>query len=292
MPSIGTRLQGPFASEEPNQYKRKVGTFDPLQNLPAEKTVSRDYIFNLGDRTRPFSGNYGSSGSTFVGPREGQQYATAGLRGAADYATPYFTSGVDTLEKTARGEYLDPTQNPAFRNLQDTSRTYAQDLFSDLAGDVDTRAARLGIYNSSAREAQRNRAGERVTNQIANQLANQAYAQYGAERGLQQGAAREGSELAPRFAQQLFQDEEQLRGAEQQAGQFQQQMQYQQGIAKLREHLENAGLDQRAIDNMLRFLQVAQVRPVEPVIGPSDAAANRAQISTDVNVLGGVMGAL
>jgi hypothetical protein len=279
MSSFTTRLQGPFAGDEPNQYPRQYRTFDPFANLPAESAYARSAIFNPSfTNAAPYQGQ-----ATYVGPRPEQVRATDTTLAALEQARPYYGTSVDTLNRTAGGGYLDVGGTPAYAGLQDSTRRFASDVFSDAADRADAQAARSGAFYSSARLNQRNIAAERLANQFGQYLADRAFSQYGQERGYQQGAAQFGAGLTPALASSAFAQGETLRAGEQQAAQFDQQQQ-------LRAYLESRGLDQQAIALIIRYMQAASGHPILSLTGPSDQEANNATLQTMANAFGSVTG--
>lgn len=162
-------------------------------------------------------GGVEADSSLFVPAGPQQQAAMAALESFMGKASPTFDAGNKYLQQAIAGKYLDPTKSPVWGNLRGTTVDLARDLFADMSNQADSSAAAQGIFDSSARLAQRNRAAERVSTATEQDLATRAFGQYANERNLQQQAAGLGAELGPTLAAELFGAGEKLRSGEQSA---------------------------------------------------------------------------
>jgi hypothetical protein len=273
----------PFlGSQEPRQTRRRYEMIDPLQNLPAERSVMQGMLFNppyLQGRTAQLPGIPGGAPAatgTFVGPGEEQRQALAGYRAGLPLTAPAFTTGLRTIEQTAGGAFLDPTQRAEFQRMSEARQNLARQLFGEQAADINARAAAQGIYGSSAREAALGRAKAAMATQAAQDIAQAGYQQYGAERGAQEAAARAGVQIAPGLAEQMFRAGEVVRAPEQQARQFEAEqrqkaaeIQLRAAEVRLRGQLEAMGLDQRAVSQAIEYMRLAAGDISPYITGPS-----------------------
>jgi hypothetical protein len=251
-------------------------------------------LFNppyLEGRTGQLPGVPAATG-TFVGP-QAQQRQALGLYGPGlEAARPAYETGLRTIEQTAGGAFLDPTQRAEFQRMSEARQALARQLFGETAADINQRAAAQGIYGSSAREAALGRAQERMATQAAQDIAQAGWQQYGAERAAQEAAARTGAEVAPGIARQMFGAGEQIRTAEQQARQFEAQQRQQAAEVRLRGQLEAMGLDQRAVAQALEYMRLAAGRFTPYIEGPSPYAESLSTIQTAGSLMGGAAGGI
>jgi hypothetical protein len=274
-PAGGRGLSGSLTpllgSQEPRQTRRRYEMIDPLQNLPAERSVMQAKLFNvpyLEGRAGQLPGIPAPTG-TFVGP-QAQQRQALGLYGPGlEAARPAYETGLRTIEQTAGGAFLDPMQRAEFQRMSEARQNLARQLFGQTAADINQRAAAQGIYGSSAREAALGRAQAAMATQAAHDIAQAGWQQYGAERGAQEAAARAGAQIAPGIAQQMFGAGEQIRTAEQQARQFEAQQAQRAAEIQLRGQLEAMGLDQQAVNQALAYMRLAAGEISPYITGPS-----------------------
>jgi hypothetical protein len=290
-----------LGSQEPRQTRRRYEMIDPLQNLPAERSVMQAMLFNppyLQGRAAQLPGIPGgvpAARGTFVRPGAEQQQALAGYRAGLPLTGPAFTTGLRTIEQTAGGAFLDPTQRAEFQRMSEARQNLARQLFGEQAADINAEAARRGIYGSSAREAALGRARAAMATQAAQDIAGAGWQQYGAERGAQERAAQAGVQIAPALAEQMFRAGEVVRAPEQQARQFeaeqrQRAAELQQKAAeiRLRGQLEAMGLDQRAVAQALDYMRLAAGDISPYITGPSPYQESLQTAQTAGSIAAGV----
>jgi hypothetical protein len=217
----------------------------------------------------------------YVGPRPEQTRAIASMEDYRRQADPLYSTSIGTLRDTAGGKYLDVAGQQGFQDLSRTRQDLAQSMFQDAMNDVNARAAARGNYGSSAREAQLGRQAGRLSTEAAHDIAQAGWTQYGAERGFQQDASKYGTQLSPGLAGQVFGAGEQLRSAEQ-AG----------NTAELQARLQAAGLDQGAIQNILRYMQIASGQAMGSVVSGSPLDTNLKKLQTEAGAFSNVMGGM
>jgi hypothetical protein len=279
-----------LGSQEPRQTRRRYEMIDPLQNLPAERSVMQGMLFNppyLTGRTGQLPGIPAATG-TFVGPQAQQRQALAAYGPGLQAAAPAYQTGLRTIEQTAGGAFLDPMQRAEFQRMSEARQALARQLFGETAADINQRAAAQGIYGSSAREAALGRAQAAMATQAAQDIAQAGWQQYGAERGAQEAAARAGAQIAPGIAGQMFGAGEQIRSAEQQARQFQAQQAQQAAELRLRGQLEAMGLDQRAVTQALEYMRLAAGDVSFYLAGPSPYQESLQTIKTAGSLMPGL----
>jgi hypothetical protein len=292
-----------FGSSEPSQTRRRYEMIDPLQNLPAERSVMQAMLFNppyLQGRAAQLPGIPGAAPAatgTFVGAGPEQQQALAGYRAGLPLAAPAYQTGLRTIEQTAGGAFLDPMQRAEFQRMSEARQNLARQLFGETAADINARAAAQGIYGSSAREAALGRAGERISTQAAQDIAQAGFQQYGAERAAQEAAARAGAEIAPGIAGQMFRAGEAVRAPEQQARQFEAEqrqraaeVQMRAAEVRLRGQLEAMGLDQRAVAQALDYMRLAAGEISPYITGPSPYEQSMGTLRTAASLYTGGIG--
>jgi hypothetical protein len=270
---VGNSLLGPFASRTPRQFEPKVTKPFPglePQQQAVEDLLGRSTQSRVGQVTNPFVG---------AGPQQqGALDALANFQGAA---TPAFHQGLGQLGQTIGGNYLDVANVPAFQNLASTRKSMAQDLFSDAMGRINSNMASQGLYDSLARERMGAEQARRVGTEAAHDVAQAGFQQYGTERGLQEAATQRGLALAPGLAESVFGAGEKLRSAEQQAA-----------TDELRAKLTAMGLDNEAIGNVLRYMQIAVASQRPYIKGSSPYEENLDRLSTEASAFGSVTGGM
>lgn len=253
-----------MALTDPTQTPPQVTKYDPFAGS-AERDAVAKRLF--GTATAPVFG-YTPPGANAA------QNAAMGTTGQLlGEARPLYSTGVNTLQRTAAGDYLDPTKTDVYQGLETRMRDVAKDLFGDLSGAVAGRAAGRGTFFSSARQNQQNEQARRVTSQTEADLAGRAFGQYGQERQLQQQAAGVGANLAPALASQQFSQGTTVRGQDLQ----------EQELA-LRSFLANQGVNQTEIDQMMRFLQLTRPDLLGPLVGPSPISQTTDILNTGANI--------
>ena len=251
---------GPFASRKQPQTEVKVT--QPFRGLENQQAYTENLLrgSTAGSRVGGIGG-ISDPANPFVGAGPQQQRALGQMENWYGEATPAFSTGVGTIEKTAGGGYLDPAQSAPFQRMSDARLNLARQMFGEFAPQYSSAATARGVpFSSSAREAGVQRGAERIGTQAAQDVAQAGWQQYGAERQAQEAAARAGAELAPGLAQRVFTGGEQLRGAEQAANTAQMQAKIQAQGEQMRGQLAAMGLDQRAIENVLRYMRLRAVK--------------------------------
>jgi hypothetical protein len=282
-----------LGSQEPRQTRRRYEMIDPLQNLPAERSVMQGMLFNppyLRGRPEQIAATAGipAATGTFVGPQAQQRQALAAYGPGLQAARPAYETGLRTIEQTAGGAFLDPMQRAEFQRLSQARQDLARQLFGQTAADINQRAAAQGIYGSSAREAALGRAQAAMATQAAQDIAQAGWQQYGAERGAQEAAARAGAQIAPGIAQQMFGAGEQIRTAEQQARQFEAQQAQRAAETRLAAQLQAMGLDQRAVSQALEYMRLAAGEISPYITGPSPYQESLQTIQTAGSLAKGI----
>jgi hypothetical protein len=258
--------QGGFFA--PSQSAQGIQTFDPYQG------------FNMGNDFSPISnavmsslGGHGTSvGNPYVGPNAQQQGALDQIQGFSQQASPAFGKGVQQMEGTIGGQYLDPMQTPAFQRLASARMGLARQLFGEFAPETAGAAiARGNPFQSSSQQAEIQRGGERIGTQAAQDIAQAGWGQYGAERGLQEAASNRAQQLAPGLAGQVFSGNETLRAAQQSGNQ-----------AQMEAELRAQGLDNNAIQTALEYMRLRAPQRIAPIQGDSPAT-NFGNVASAVN---------
>jgi hypothetical protein len=256
-----------MASTDPVQVPPKITSVSPFAPDDPNVAALRDRVFS------------GPDGERFefqpAGLQPAQRTGMAATGGFLGDATPYYGTGVDTLNRTAAGGYLDPSRTSAYRNLEARTRALATSLFGDLSRSIAGRSAGQGAFFSSARQNQQQEQARRLTGQVEQDLASRLFGQYGAERGYQQQAAGIGAQLAPGLAAQLFGQGTTTRAQTNQESEL-----------ALRSFLANQGLSQLEIANMMGFIGLTQPKLFEPLVGPSEDAQKIDKIKAGTDIAG------
>jgi hypothetical protein len=289
---VGGVLEPFLGSSEQRFYPAQYTQTQPWQHLPFEAGFLQSTMFRpeflAGQRT-PVPTLPGP-GPTFQAPGAQQRRALAGLEAGGRAAIPAFEAGVGRIAGTARGEFLDPMQRPEFARLSQARQDLARQMFGESMADVNARAAARGIYGSSAREAQVGREAGRIGTQAAQDIAQAGWQQYGAERQAQEAAARAGVPIAPGLAEQVFRGAETTRAAEQQARQYQQAQQTQRMMAQLDAQMRAAGIDAQTraqrMDDLLRYMQLAQGQAIQWPGAESEQAATMSTLTDLASIAG------
>ncbi|HJY45344.1 MAG TPA: hypothetical protein VJ301_12040 [Propionibacteriaceae bacterium] len=256
---------------KPTQSAREYRQTDPFMNMKPQQQFTENLLKSqLGGSSLGRAGGVGMPANPFVTAGPQQQQALNALAGFQSQATPAFGTGLETLQKTAGGGYLDPMASAPFQRLSDARQNLAQMMFRDATGDINARAIAAGSpYSSSARIAQLGRRAGDISTQAAQDIAQAGWGQYGAERGMQEAAAARALGLAPGLAGQVFAGGEQLRGAEQQANTAQMQAAIQAQEANMRGRLAEMGLDQNKVNQLMEYLKLATGQALPSALGPS-----------------------
>jgi hypothetical protein len=294
----------PFlGSQEPRQTRQRYEMVDPLQNLPAERSVLQGMLFNepyLRGRAQQIGAGgipaaFPAATGTFVGPQAQQRQALAGYTAGLPIAAPAYQTGLRTIERTAGGEFLSPMARPEFAQLSEARQALARQIFGEQAADISGRAAARGIYGSSAREAALARAQQAAATQAAQDIAQAGWQQYAAERGAQERAAEAGARIAPSIAEQMFRAGETVRAPEQQARQFEAEqrqraaeLQLRGAEVRVRAQLQAMGLDQQAVDQALAYMRLAAGRFTPYIVGKSPYQESLQTIETAGSLMGGI----
>jgi hypothetical protein len=246
----------------PSQSRTKYTNVDPLQHYkPQQQVVENALGQSLGQGSFPVN-------NPAVGPNQWQTGAIDQLSGMQQAATPAFTQGLSTTQKTMGGGYLDPMKQAGFANVAADRGSIAQSLFGGAmaspAMQEDPRFA------SAARTAQQAREQQRIGTRAEADIGEAQWKQYGEERNLQQAAMARALGLAPDLASALFTGGEALRSGEQEAN-----------SAAMMASLRAQGYDQDAISQAIKYLDLASGKTLGPVTGPvpaeiSDRVASQA----------------
>jgi len=232
----------------PQQSGAKYKNVDPLQHYkPQQQVVENALGQSLGQGS--FQVN-----NPAVGPNQWQTGAIDQLAGMQTAATPAFGQGVRTTQQTMAGKFLDPMQQAGFANVAKDRGSIAESMFG---GAMASPAMQEDpIYGSAARTAQQAREQQRIGTRAEADVGEAQWKQYGEERGLQQAAMMRALGLAPDLASALFTGGEALRSGEQEAN-----------TAAMMASLRAQGYDQEAINQAIKYLDMASGKTLGPVVG-------------------------
>jgi hypothetical protein len=232
----------------PTQSATKYKNVDPLQHYkPQQQVVENALGQSLGQGS--FQVN-----NPAVGPNQWQTGAIDQLAGMQQAATPAFGQGLRTTQQTMGGQYLDPMSQAGFANVAKDRGSIAASLFGGaMASPALQEDPRYGGAVSAAQQA---REQQRVGTRAAADVGEAQWKQYGEERGLQQAAMMRALGAAPDLASALFTGGEALRSGEQEAN-----------TAAMMASLRAQGYDQDAINQAIKYLDLASGKTLGPVVG-------------------------
>ena len=264
---------------KPTQQRTKYTQADPFVNIKPQQAYAESLL------GQSLGGLGGGVGNPYVGANPWQTGAQANLGQMLQQATPYYGTGLKTMEQVAGGGYLDPMAQAGFGNVAGDRRGLANAIFSTAMADPrslqDPRGGAFdAIYASIPAQAQRARAQERVGLRTEADIAAAALGQYGAERQAQQAMQMRAAGLAPQLSQQVFGAGEKLRSAEQEAN-----------TAQLMANLRAQGLSQDAINQVVSYLDIAKGQKLGPVVGPVPAEQTYQTVSNVAKLYAGGAGA-
>jgi hypothetical protein len=255
---------------EPHSFDAIGGAPNPFVGAGPQQQAAMNQMFGYSQAADPF---FGQGLAQQQGTVAGQYFNTPTIQGQYQ-KTP-----------TIQGQYLDPSTSAAFQQMANARLGFARQMFGQFAPQQSGQAVAAGVpYSSSARLAEVQRGGERIGTQAAQDIAQAGWGQYarerelqeaayareralqeaayGGERGFQEAAAKYGTQLAPGLAQQVFAQNETLRGAEQGANQFQIGEDTKRDIANLDAQMRAEGFDEASIKNAIDFMRNQQAATV------------------------------
>lgn len=243
------------------QTKPKIVQTDPFKNYKGEQQAGEDVLFNTPGM---MGGGGGGVGSPYVAPSGRETAALDAMQNFGRAGRPLFTTGLNELDKTAQGAYLDPTKTAAYQGLKGATGSMADQMFRDQESNIRAQAAMNP--GGSARYRLAAQAGGNIASDMAQKLAASGWGQYANERGYQDTAANTTMNLAPSLAGKVFSGEE-AQASIQQKGK----------IAALRGELAAQGLRGEQADTVLRYLGMLTGDAVPYV--PGHGAWDQAQVA-------------
>ena len=149
-------------------------------------------------------------GETVAGMTPQQSDAIGMISARARGGSPITGAAQGYVGDVLRGDYLDPSRNPAFESgLAAAFRPIQRNLDENLLPGMDARFSAAGRYGSGGHQIADSALARDANTAMSDAAAKALMAQYGAERGMQQQAAG----MAPQLANQDYYDATQLGAA-------------------------------------------------------------------------------